>query len=413
VTTASAADLAVPLAAYARRLHAAAGDDQHVASPLGAWLLLALCGPACAGEIRSELALVLGCEIETAAQTAEALLSQPHPLVAAAAAAWHRPHARTEALSGWQAGLPPAVETGELRDQAYLDDWARRHTLGMIRRFPIELTPQIELLLATALATRVSWAQPFDLAPAGELGSASPWAARLGRVLRTPARRSPGHRQCIAVTRAGDVAVHTAAARGGLLVTSVAAAPDVPAADVLAVAYDIAIAVATEGPVARRSLFDLPLGDGPLWTLTEQPAASARGREERCTAVLPAWSADSTIDLTGAGLGFDVAAVALARLLEIQRFFFAAKQACLARYSRTGFEAAAVTALAAGPLSMRSGPKGVIRVATLRFGHPFAVVAVAADDGQPGDDRSARPGPWHGMPVFSAWVTSPEEAVED
>ena len=413
MTTASAADLAAPLAAYASRFHAAAGHDHHVASPLGAWLLLALCGPACTGEAGPELARLLGCELETAAQTAAALLTHPHPLVSAAAAAWYRPGFRTEALSGWQAGLPSAVQTGELRDQAYLDDWARRQTLGMIRRFPVKLTPDIVLLLATALATRVSWVQPFDLAPASDLGPASPWAAQLSRVLRTPARRSPGHRQFIAATRAGDIAVHTATAHGGLLVTSVAAAPDVPAADVLAAAYDIAVAVATGGPVARRSLFDLPLGDGPLWTLTEQPAARPRSREERCIAVLPAWSAGSTIDLSGAGLGFEVAAAALARLLGIEQFFFAAKQACVARYNRTGFEAAAVTGLAASPLSMAAGPSGVVRIATLRFGHPFAVVAVAADDGHPGDDATARPGPWHGMPVFSAWVTSPEDAVED
>ncbi len=413
MTTTSAADLAVPLAAYARRLAAAAGDRHHVASPLGAWLLLALCGPACTGRARTELATLLGGEIETAAQTAAVLLTEPHPLVSAAAAAWHRPGAVTGALSRWQDGLPSVVETGELRDRAYLDDWARRHTLGMIRRFPIELTPQIVLLLATALATRVSWAQPFDLAPASELGPASPWAAKLNRVLRTPARLSVSHRQFIAATQAGDVAVHTATARGGLLVTSVAAAPDAPPGEVLAAAYDIAVAVATGGPVARRSLFDLPLGDGPLWTLAERPAATARAREERCTAVLPAWSADSSIDLSGAGLGFDAAAAALARLLEIQQYIFAAQQACVAQYSRTGFEAAAVSGLAAGPLSMRGGPRGVLRIATLRFGHPFAVVAVTADDRQPRDEHGARPGPWHGMPVFSAWVTRPEDAVED
>ena len=384
-----------------------------MASPLGGWLLLALCGPACTSEAGPELARLLGCAIETAAQTAASLLTHPHPLVSAAAAAWHRPGVMTDALSGWQR-LPAAVENGELRDQAYLDDWARRRTLGMIRRFPVKLTPDIALLLATALATRVSWAQPFDLAPASDLGPASPWAAQLNRVLRTPARLSPGHRQFIAATQAGDVAVHTATARGGLLVTSVAAAPDVPAADVLAAAYDIAIAAATGGAVARRSLFDLPLGDGPLWTLTERPAGRARSREERCTAVLPAWSADSTIDLSGPGLGFEVAAAALARLLEIPRFFFVAEQACVARYTRTGFEAAAVTRLAAGPLSMAAGPSGVVRIATLRFGHPFAVVAVAADDGQPGDEEAGtRPGPWHGMPVFSAWVTSPDDAVQD
>ena len=419
MTTASAADLAAPLAAYASRFHAAAGHDHHVASPLGAWLLLALCGPACTGEAGPELARLLGCELETAAQTAAALLTHPHPLVSAAAAAWYRPGFRTEALSGWQAGLPSAVQTGELRDQAYLDDWARRQTLGMIRRFPVKLTPDIAELLATALATRVSWAQPFDLAPASDLGPASPWTAQLSRVLRTPARHK-GHRQFIAATQAGDVAVHTATARGGLLVTSVAAAPDVPAADVLAAAYDIAIAAATGGGVARRSLFDLPLGDRPLWTLTERAAGRPRSREEQCTAVLPAWSADSAIDLSGPGLGFDVAAAALARLLEIQRFFFVAEQACVARYSRTGFEAAAVTGLAAGPLSMAAGPPGVMRIATLRFGHPFAVVAVTAEDGHPRDDGhpsddegGGRPGPWHGMPVFSAWVTSPEDAVQD
>ena len=160
------ADLAAPLAAYARRFHAAAGDGHHVASPLGGWLLLALCGPACTSEAGPELARLLGCAIETAAQTAASLLTHPHPLVSAAAAAWHRPGVMTDALSGWQAGLPAAVENGELRDQAYLDDWARRRTLGMIRRFPVKLTPDIALLLATALATRVSWAQPFDLAPA-------------------------------------------------------------------------------------------------------------------------------------------------------------------------------------------------------------------------------------------------------
>ncbi len=420
MTTAPAADLAAPLAAYARRLHAAAGDSHHVASPLGGWLLLALCGPACTGAAGPELARLLGCDIETAAQTAAALLTHPHPLVTAAAAAWHRPGFLTDALSGWQAGLPAAVETGELRDQAYLDGWASRRTLGMIRRFPVKLTPDIAVLLATALATRVSWAQPFDLAPASDLGPASPWTARLNRVLRTPARLRQGHRQFIAATQAGDVAVHSAAARGGLLVTSVAAAPDVPAGDVLAAAYDIAIAAATGGAVGRRSLFDLPLGDGPLWTLTERAAGRPRSREERCTAVLPAWSADSTIDLSGPGLGFEVAAAALARLLEIQRFFFVAEQACVARYSRTGFEAAAVTGLAAGPLAVAAGPSGVIRIATLRFGHPFAVVAVAAedgrprDDGHPGDDAAgARPGPWHGIPVFSAWVTSPEDAVQD
>ncbi len=414
MTTATAAELAAPLAAYARRFHAGAGPGHHVGSPLGAWLALALCGPACAGPDRTALSEVLGCEIEIAADTAAALLSEPHPLVAAAAAAWHRDGVASAALADWQDRLPAAVATGVLPGPAQLDGWAREHSFGLIPRFPVRLTPDVGLLLATTLAARVSWQQPFDLAPASELGPGSPWAARLGQVLRTPgtpAGQGSGHQQFIAASQgAGAVAVHTAWAAGGLQVTSVAADPGVPAADVLAAAYDLATGLATGTPPARRSLFDLELGAGPLWTLTERPGRTRApgGREERCTAVLPAWSATSTLDLDQPGLGFDVAGAGLAGLLGRPDLRYRASQACAARYSRTGFEAAALTVMAAG-MALQLRPQGVIRTAELRFGHPFAVVAVVADE-QAGDRRAPRPGRWHGLPVFSAWVSRPSDA---
>jgi hypothetical protein len=43
--------------------------------------------------------------------------------------------------------------------------------------------------------------------------------------------------------------------------------------------------------------------------------------------------------------------------------------------------------------------QGVRRTAALRFGHPYAVVAVAEG------------GPWDGLPVFSGWVAEPDSAV--
>lgn len=403
--TFTAADAAAPLARYARRFHAAVGERHHVAAPLGAWLLLALCGPACDGEARKTLNATLGCDdLDGAAALAAGLLSRPHPLVRAAAAVWHRQEWLTGALSRWQDSLPPEVETGTLTTSSDLDEWARRHTDGLIRRFPLDLTPEVLLVLATALATKVSWERPFDLAPASLLGPASPWATALARVLRTP--DGPGHDQFVAATaQAGEVAVQSARARGGLLVTSVAAAPGVPAAEVLAAAYDLATALAAGGPVTRRSLFDLPLGEGPLWTVAERRVltTAAQGREERCTAVLPAWSATSDHDLARPGLGFDVAAGALARLLGLREYRWKAGQSAMARYSRVGFEAAAVSAVmvAAAALLPR---QGLLRTAELRFGHPFAVVAVTADE-PPGSA-----GPWHGMPVFSAWVAEPEDA---
>ncbi len=265
------------------------------------------------------------------------------------------------------------------------------------------------LALASALATRVSWATPFDVADARALGVGSPWAHQLRRALRSP---NQGHRCAIVSTaRAGDVIVHAAPAQttegAGLVVVSVAAAPQVPPADVLAVAYDLSAGVADGAqPAGSRSLFDLPLGVTPLWTINEERVRTrARdGREERHHAVLPCWSARSEHDLTAPALGFAAASETLAKALTLAVESFEARQTAMARFGRYGFEAAAVTGMV-GVVSLP--PEGVARTAELRFGNPYAVVAVATDTR--GDGGT---GPWHGVPVFSAWITEPEELPE-
>ncbi len=95
--------------------------------------------------------------------------------------------------------------------------------------------------------------------------------------------RTPPYGHDCAIARhpdAGDVAVHQAHAEG-MTVTSVIAASDVPADVVLDAAHDA-------GAAARPSLFDLPLGPGHAWTITESDGPD---REERLEAVLSAWSA--------------------------------------------------------------------------------------------------------------------------
>src|SRR5262245_173374 len=412
----TALGITAPLARYARQFHQVAGAGHHVASPLGAWLLLALAGPAGAGDDLRQLEEILGADADAAAGFAAELLARPHPAVYAAAAVWggNGPAAGAR-IASWRAGLPPQVDTGPVPGQAELDAWARGHTLGLIDRFPIEDRRRLTWLLATALAARVSWRRPFDLAPASALGPASAWAATLTQVLYIPPasgnRRIPGHDQFIAATdTAGDVAVHTASARDGLLVVSAAAAPGVPAADVLSAVYDLGTALAAGRPLARRSLFDLPLGEGPAWTITEERADTAApgGREERCTAVLPAWSAHSTHQLTDPRLGFATVRHALDPVDPWQ-----ARQAAMARYTRTGFEAGGVTGFAVA-LSAAVRRPGVRRTAELRFGHPFAVVAVAADNAPgPGSHQPGPHSPWHGLPVFSAWVADPEDGTAE
>ena len=399
------------LATYAERLHAAAGPDHHVVSALAAWLLVALCAPLAENADRAELAAVLGADPMEAARFAAGLLTEPHPLVAAAAAMWMAPAVTTPVMEQWRDGLPQGATTGDIPTQRALDAWAKARTLGLIDRFPIKLTPDIVCLLATALATKVSWEVPFEVIDATALVP-SPWATRLQWVLRSP-RQDPRHRQFIAETdRAGTVGVHLASARGGLLVGSVVAVDQrVPSADVLAVATSIVSMEATSPHgVARRSLFDLPLGDGAVWEIIEEEVETKApdGREEVVISVLPAWSAETTVDLDHEDLGVPSAARAIKKAIGLTNLTYEAKQAALARYSAIGFEAAAVSGLAVASSAPQLRP-GYRRRATVRFGHPYAVVAVATNDLRvhPPDHLSS---PWHGLPVFSAWISEPAEA---
>lgn len=387
------------LARYAERFHKNAGSQHHVASPLGAWLVLALVGSAePAGD---ELAEVLGVEPAVASRVARTLLEQPHPLVAAATAVWYAENKLDpQRLARWWDGLPAATETGPLPDQAALDRWAREHTFGLIEEFPVKMGPEVLLVLASALAAKVSWELPFDVVAAEKLGGA--WASRLKRVLRTP--EDGGHSAFVATSRhAGEVIVHVASAaeqedwRARMQVVSVAAAADVPPDRVIAAAYEIGQEVVTGGqPASRRSLFDLPLGEGPLWTIREGRAVTHGG--EQISAVLPAWSATGTHDLSAPELGFDAASRVLARLIGIPSGFVA-KQAAMARFSRYGFEAAAVTGMA--QITSASSER-TVRSAELRFAHPYAVVALVQ-----------QLGPWGGVPVFSAWVADPQDEPAD
>ncbi len=293
----AAGRLPAHVARYARAFRAAAGQRHHVGSPLGAWILLALCAPAAAGAEAGVLTGLVGCDARSAARAAADLLADPHRWWAPP---WPRRSLPGTVSPGWLAGLPETAARGDVPVQAELDRWAREHTLGLIDRFPLLRSRDTHLILASALATRVSWQQPSGLAAAAELGRSSPWAGRVDRVLRAP--DGGAHRAFIAGTETGDVAVHTAAARDGLLVTSVIAAPAIAAADVLAVAHQLAIAAVAGQTRDRRSLYDLPLGDGPAWTVREE--SSSRAGTELCTAVLPAWSAHSPHELADPALGF-------------------------------------------------------------------------------------------------------------
>ena len=413
------------VADYAVRLHATLGAEHAATSPLGAYLLLAAVGPAASGARRTELERTLGCPVDEAARFLFELLASPHPAIVAALAIWNTSVIASEAFERWRLALPPGLGTGAIPSQHEANAWAGRATQGMIARFPLEIGPHSVLVLSSALASRGPWQHPLDVVPAELLGS-SPWARELKHALIDFAPDG----QAIFWTRsAGLVGVSLARTTEALLVVSLIAEPGVAPHTAIAAAHEVAALVSGRASTAAyRSLFDLLLGAGHAWELVEtQVDASLWGkRHESAKILIPAWRAESpAIDLMrDPGLGFAAAADTLFdHLPPIPEGYAAqAAQVTSAKFHRSGFSAAAVTALeiseAATGESRRPGPKTPSRHATVRFSRPFAVVAVAESPAGMRRDHGPQTGPpsgthaWHGVPVFTAWVTRPSEPDE-
>lgn len=416
--------LASLVGAYARSVSPAV-LDQHpgvsVSSALGVWLLLAACAPVARGRDRAQLEEVLGCSADEAAGLLAEFVAAPPPALAAALAVWVAAADATDELASWVRGLPDDVQSGSMPTQAEADAWAERETLGLIRKFPLEIDSLTRIVLASALATKVSWEVPFEVMPAEEhCGVVSPWRGAVSRFLWDGV--ADRHALIARTEAAGVVAVHCALAGEGLTVVSVSAALDVDRASVLDAAYEVAATVCEEWGRGACSLFDLPLGTGHSWVLSERevPVYVSNQRLERVLgAALPAWQAEGDLDLSlSPAFGTAPALQTLRELIgprpddECQ-----ATQAAVASFTRYGFEAAAVTAFGVrASVAPRALGRAVERDAVLRFDHPYAAVAVA---GRPAAPRGPKDAPgvddtrFPGLPLFSAWVHEPIEPEDE
>ncbi len=383
------------VSAYAAQFNQSVLDGHTVASPLGLWLLLALIGPVTSGTSRRELEAVLGTTVDDAAARAGALLSDPHPAVSALAAVWDRKLG--PAFDEWARTLPDVVERGPVPDQAKADAWARTRTNGLIDRFPLQLNELTRLVLASALATDISWAQP--------LGTTNELGGRFGEQISTALAVAGGIQLVVETDAAGLVAVAAPASSSALDVFSVIAAPEVAPHDVDIAAHQVAAMLHGDDRAARRVPVE-DLVDGHAWTVTER-RERRRGwpgvHAEWCS-YLPAWSATDDHDLADApGVAPVFAAISgFARPEELPAVL-RARQSAVASYTREGFKAAAVTAI---DMSVRGGMpelhEVLVKRIEIRFNRPYAVLACA--------HRYDGPPAWRGMPVFSAWVTEPQEA---
>lgn len=205
-------------------------NDATVFSPVSVWPLLAILADAATPAVAAKLQDVL-CFTPTEHETlldaglrVLRFLDRTRGLDAAVAAWVAR---ALNVKEDWVAQLP-AGACGQLTqtaaDQAVLDEWARARTQGQLQEFPVQVQPEDQFVLATAVALSMSWVDEFERRPNGHLVAE---LSGLGSV-----RTAPG----LTVVRVqGQTGEHPAAFDGSVFVDCylVVGERGVPAASVL------------------------------------------------------------------------------------------------------------------------------------------------------------------------------------
>lgn len=416
--TDSETDIVSLIDRYARRIGPAVLDQLEsgsVCSPLGVWLLLAACVTAASDAQQSALEEALGCPAAHAADLLAEFLESPPEVLRTAMALWVRSRDRKTAMVQWSATLPAAIERGPIPSQAAADAWTERHTDGLIPQAPVQVSEDSRLVLASVLATKVSWETPFIVeAAADHLQVSSPWHGRLERVMLDYG----GSRLSMLTDTesAGVVAVHFAQANEDVGVLSVSADPAVGRQQVIEAAYELARRCRSDKfERAKLSLFDLPLGEGASWWISERDVATreAGSRSEEIEyALLPAWKIESQLDLMASPLfGALPALEALFALIgpSLEGDEAIARQSAVASFTPIGFEAAAASmfTVRCGASSLPT-ERGIERRAKLYFDHPYAVLALAGSSSDFRRQRASHSDSFC-LPLFSAWIETPEE----
>ena len=358
------------------------GADDFVLSGAGLWPLLALLASAADEQAGAELAAALGRPVDTAQQEALELIDVLRTGISTTAALGLWTREGTPLREGWASGLPQGV-VRTLTDQAALDQWASAETDGLIEKFPLQLTPAIGLVLASALAARVKWRTPFEGYPRDRnWESAQPDQQQLSRttydlgiaaVLDDTVTR-------VVVEGDGDVDVH-------LLLG------EQQPAEVLATGLR---ELSGEAQVHLAADLD---GDGPGLTVRRVP--SSHPNDMVCLA-LPSFEITAKHDLMNNVDLFGLRSLSesdtshLPLLSPVPLFVSEGVQDVLARFFAEGFEAAAVTAFGIAVGSAMPRERYEITLVDVTFDRPFGFIAV---------HRPSR------LVVVAGWVSSPFQAA--
>jgi len=358
-----------------------------VLSGCGVWPLLGILADAANEPARTELAAAAGVAVEQSRTAALALLAELDGAesVSAALGAWVSDD--IDLHEQWVRSLPDGT-VERLTGQAALDAWATRHTGGLIGRFPLDITPETLLVLATAIVAKTAWRTPFNddvLEPVSGpwSGHRGPGLARYSTDLADAAvliGAAPVTR--VAVRGTGDLDVHlllgddspaeVLAAGLGALDGSIEARPARQVTPVATAAHDLAVA---PGLLLRHTR---ATADALRITLPPFEIGSAHGLLE-------------DPDLFGLRTATDPSTGHFPALSDTPLRIDQAAQHARARFTREGFEAAAVTAVGMVRAAALLRPHDTIELAAT-FDRPFGFLAVH------------RP---TGLVVVAGWVAQP------
>lgn len=333
----------------------------------GLWLLLAHLAPLATDDNGHALADAIGLSCEEAAALAWELLTAPHRTIASALGAWSR--------VALEADLAVPIE--QMPDQTGLNEWASEHTRGLIRDFPIAVTPETALIFATALVLQPRWKTQLKTDDGGMLLLVD------------------GLQTIVDTRSAGLVAVAKPFSEDGVDIVSVIAAPEVSPRDVWR-AVDEVVEKLNQGALWNYESRVFGFRDGHSWTVRQVTETfvewDAPGQFDTIwRSHLPQWSGNARAEL-GAAPGVARVAASLRQAAPHLAGPVQCVQAATVTYDESGFTAAAVTAMDM-IMGVPQFVERTIRRVEVTFDRPHAVVAIA------------RGGPWEGVPIFHAWVT--------
>lgn len=368
-------------------------DGGTVLSGFGVWPLLAILADLADEPARSELLAVTGSGY---ANDLDQFSGTPDLQVALAL--WVRPE--VPLAPDLDAVLPPELRE-VLTDRAALDRWVKARTDRLLDRMPVDLRPDTLLVLASALAVRLSWRLPFDEYPRRAEGFGTDrwmrWLSRQDPDLGSLRRHE---------TPTGPLTIITVAGTGDVDVLLAVGERDRSRVEVLAAALECRgkeavggqqlLAAALSSGVARTGRPESAVSQPESAADQLAPAVTVIDSTEVTPRVLlsvPYFEVAAEHDLldTASALGLSTAADLtrghFPRLSPMPLAVQQAKQAVLARFSATGFEAAAVTALA---IAAGGAPQPAGQALLVDLDRPFGFLAV---------HRST------GIPVVLGWIT--------